>query len=172
MFATPRFTVRGLMVFIAAVACCLGGSRALGLVLGTFLAALIICYLLASFLSVRARIICASCASFFALLPWLGLGRGSFVLMGPTDRLLPTVALPHVIEVSLAWVYWVAETPVYCISEYSHEFADVILFAGEGIATVRPFIVFVFWLGVAIVFALSVGTSRCADWRRRRLFQG
>jgi hypothetical protein len=144
------------MLIVAAIACCLATTRMLGLVLGAFLAVLVSCYVLASALPVQGRAGCGTLSSVFALLPWLGLGHGSFVLMGNPDRLLPTIELPEGVCAALAWVYWIAETPLYVISEYSHELADVICFAGEGLVIVRPFVVFVFWSGFAAVFALSM----------------
>jgi hypothetical protein len=165
MLSTPRFTLSRLMVFVAATACCLGVCRVLGLVLGTFFVTLLLCYLMASFLSLRMRAICAACCSFFALLPWLDLGHGSFVAMGATDRLLPTISLPSVISTPLSAFYFVAETPLHCVSEYSYRFAEVITFAGEGVVTVRPYVVFVFWMGLALAFGLSIGTSLVACWR-------
>lgn len=168
MFSLPRFTLRGLMMFVAAIAYCLGLSRVLGLVLGTFLFALIGCYVLASFLSLRARVICAACCSFFVLLPWLGLGHGAFIFPGATDS-FPIILLPSVIEIPLSAFYWVAETPLYLVAADGNEFSQVIFFAGEGVARVRPFIVFVFWLSFAIVFALSVGVALYAKWRCGRI---
>jgi hypothetical protein len=164
-FGVPRFTLGRLMVLVTATACCLGMFRLLGLVLGTLFVTLMLCYLLASFLSNRNRAICLACCLFFALLPWLDLGHGSFVAMGATDRLLPTISLPSVIRTPLSAFYFVAETPLYFVAEYSYHLADVITFAGEGVVTVRPYVVFVFWLGLAVAFGLSIGTSLVARWR-------
>jgi hypothetical protein len=172
MIVTPQFTLRGLMVFMVAIACCLSVSRAIGLVLGTFLVALVMCYVLASFQSVRARVICAMCASFFALLPWLGLGHGSFVLMGTSPQSLPTVSIPSVIRPPLAALYALAQGPLNCVPADGNEFSQVIFFAGEGVATVRPFIVFIFWLGFALTFSLSIGYSLLANWLRRKAQRG
>ena len=166
MSARSRFTIRGLMLFVAAVACYLAARRALGLVLGAFLTVLVICYALASLLSTRTRMTCAALSALFAVLPWLGLGYGSFVLMGTPDLLLPTIDLPLDIQVPLSWLYWFAETPLYVTSEYSDEFADFICFAGEGAVTVRPFVVFVFWLGFTVTFFLSI-TSPFVTRRQR-----
>jgi hypothetical protein len=86
--------------------------------------------------------------------------------MGNPDRLLPTIELPERVSASLAWVYWIAETPLYVSSEYSRELADFICFAGEGLVTVRPFVVFVFWSGLAFVFVLSTSLAIIAGRER------
>jgi hypothetical protein len=160
---TPRFTLFRLMAMVAATAYCLAISRVLGLVLGTFLVALVICYVLASLLSLRMRAICATCASFIALLPWLGLGQGAFYFPGAADQ-LPTVTLPSVLKSPLSAFYFVAETPLHLVAENSSEFWSVIFF-DSGVGIMRPFFVFVFWLGIALVFGMSAGTSLYADRR-------
>jgi hypothetical protein len=166
MAGTPHFTLARLMAMVAATAYCLAISRVLGLVLGTFLVALVICYVLASLLSPRARTICAACASFIALLPWLGLGHGAFYFPGAAEQ-LPTITLPSVLESPLSALYFVAETPLHLVAESNSEFWGVVFF-DSGVGIMRPFVVFVFWLGIALVFGLSAGASLFADRRRGR----
>jgi hypothetical protein len=54
MHRMPRFTLYGLMTIVTGAAFCLAIGRVCGLILGTFFVTLIMCYVLASFLSPRA----------------------------------------------------------------------------------------------------------------------
>jgi len=168
MFKISDSKIRRLLVIAAATAYCLTLAWLLGLVPGSFLVVLTSCYVLASSLPIRARAICAVCCASMALLPWLGLGHGSFILMGPTeqsDRLLPTLTLPEAFQALLSVLYSIAETPFRIVFPNGNDLEEFIYFQGEGLVTVRPFVVFLFWLGLCLAFGMSIATSL---WKRRR----
>jgi len=162
---TPSYTLRGLLTFIAVVACCLGIGRALGFVLGTSFTVLVGCYLVASYFSLRVRIVLLIVALSFALLPWFGIPGYSFATIGPNPRLLPYIDLPEALVSPLSAVYWLAAAPPHLAGDFSHEFAELVFFP-RGKTAVRPFVVFVLWLGIAIVLFLSIGFSLLAQRRR------
>jgi hypothetical protein len=150
------------MVLVTATACCLGVCRVLGLVPGTFFVALILCYLLASFLSLRTRVICAACSSFLALFDWYDQVDVAMVFSGVDDR-LPIISLPRVLSAPLSVFSFLAEFPLRCIAASGDQFYEVIFV--DFAPFLRPNAVFVFWMGLALAFGLSVGTSLVAAWR-------
>ena len=81
----------------------------------------------------------------FALLPWLGFGGYAFFVPGTG------VELPRLDVLSEEWIplarqlYSVMELPLYLLGEIP-PLDDLVFFQGEGRVTVRPFMVFVFWL--------------------------
>jgi len=161
-----RFTLSQLLIMVAAIAYCIGMYRFLGRVLGNFFILLMICYAMASFLSLRTRAVGVGVCSFFALLPWLGLGGGAFSYPG-TRFSLPTVALPSLLEIPLSWIYFLAEMPLDLVAENSPEFWEAIFF-DTSLGIMRPFAIFVFWLGFALVFGLSIGIFWYAKRRCQR----
>ena len=160
-----RFTLSQLLITVAIIAYCLGMCIILGWILGEFFVTLMLCYVLISHISIRSRAICAGCCSFLSLLPWLGLGQGVFFYPGAYDS-LPSISLPSVLEVPLSWIYFVAETPLYLVAEYNYRFREDIFF-NSPLGIMRRFAFFVFWLGFALVFGLSIGSSWYAKRRRQ-----
>lgn len=166
MRSSIHYTSQGLLSTATALAIFLAVWRRGGVVLAAFAVILAVCYALASLLSNRARLNLAIVALFFASLPWLGLGHGEFVAMGPHEQILPTIQLPNTIHNLLFWPYWAAETPLYILAEYSDACNEVICFAGEGLMTVRPFVVFVYWLGIGLAI-VSPAAASLVRLRRR-----
>ncbi len=163
MLGVPRFTLGRLMVFVTATASCLGICRVLGLVPGTFFVTLLLCYLMASFLSLRTRAICAACSSFLALFDWYDQVDVAMVFSSVDDR-LPTISLPTVLSAPLSVFNFLAEFPLRCIAASGNQFYEVIFV--DFAPFLRPNAVFVFWMGLALAFGLSVGTSLVARWQR------
>jgi hypothetical protein len=100
-----------------------------------------------------------------ALLPWLGLGHGSMIVVGIGDHLLPTVKLPETVYAPLSVLYTVAEAPFRVEFPNGNDLEEFIYFQGEGLVTVRPFVVFLLWLGLCLAFGMSIAKSL---WKRRR----
>lgn len=169
MLGMPRFTLRGLMVFVAAVAYCLGISRVLGLALGTLLVILMLCYVLASLLSVRTRAICAASCSFLALFEWFDQGDAAIVLSNVDDR-LPNISLPSALGGPLSAFDFLAEFPLRFLAGCGDQYHEIVFV--DFAPFLRPFVVFVFWLGLALAFGLSVGTSLYTRWQGGRLERG
>jgi hypothetical protein len=165
MRSAPRFTVRGLMALTAVTACCLGLSVAIGLVLGTFLVALLICYLLASVLSVRARALAAAFCLVLTMFSCFDEGAGSFVLTS-FDHRLPTIALPGILHGPGRGIYFLSECPLDLVAAIGPPYSDVIYL------DFAPFMSHLalryFWLGFATAFGVSIGTSLGTDWQWRR----
>jgi len=159
MFKISDSMIHRLVVIVAAAAFCLAFAWLLGLVPGSFLVVLTSCYVLASSLPIRARAICAACCASMALLPWLGLGHGSMIVVGIGDRLLPTVSLPEALQTPFSVLYDIAETPFRIVFPNGNDLEEFIYFQGEGLVTVRPFVVFLFWLGLCLAFGMSITTS-------------
>lgn len=175
--AIRRCLTRGKPAVAIALAAWFVASWFLGVVLGSFGLLLLGCYLGASLLRVRWRVVLAAGALVFAMLPWLGLGHGSFGY--PTgERLLPTLPISTDTRDRLMPLYDWAEIPLRELSwDLPWEFDELINFGGEGVVTVMPFMVFFFWASIAAVFGLSavagaiaqrsVGGPNPADLARR-----
>ena len=150
------------MVFVTAAACCLGVCRILGLVPGTFFVTLFLCYVWASFLSLRTRAICAACSWFFGLFEWFDPVNVAMVFSGVDER-LPTISLPGVLSAPLSAFHFLAELPLRSIAACDDEYYEAIFV--DFAPFMRPNAVAVFWLGLAVAFGLSVGTSLVVRWR-------
>jgi len=84
-----------------------------------------------------------------AVLPWLGFGRFAFAM--PGVGLVPRLSFVNETDITGGrLLYAMMEMPLLflCIIP---SVPDLVLFAGEGVQPVRPFMVFVFWLVVGIV---------------------
>lgn len=94
-----------------------------------------------------------------AALPWLGFGSGGFVVLGSTKHLPRfeswhgSLLLPLYLPLKL--LYGPAEFVLHLSTVAGGDFVRVIYFPSEGAATVRPFVVFLFWGVLAAVFAVS-----------------
>ena len=85
----------------------------------------------------------------FALLPWLGFGGYAFVIPGtgihpPRLSVLNESTLPFG-----ASLYRLMEAPLHlagCLPFID----DIVFFTGEGVVTVHPFMIFVFWVITSI----------------------
>ncbi len=87
----------------------------------------------------------------FALLPWLGLGGYAFVVPG-TDIVPPRLELLSRDSVPMGHqVYSVMEFPLHLVALIP-PLDDVVYFQGEGVVTVRPFMIFVFWALTGAIF--------------------
>src|SRR5262245_16624737 len=80
-----------------------------------------------------------------SLLPWLGLGGDRFVVPGWN------LHVPRFNLFDSDLLYDVVSFPLHLLAEI-RPLDDFIYFQGEGRATVRPFVVFLFWLLLAILF--------------------
>jgi len=166
MPTTPRFTLRAIFAFVAIVACSAALYRAQGVVPVSVCLTLFGGYWIATFLPLKVRAAFAIAAFVFASLPWFGIPGWSFATLGQTPRELPVLELPKTLIRPLTAIYYVAETPVYCLGEINRDFSDLVYFRG-GMVTVRPFAVFLFWISFAIMIALSMAFSLSADRTNR-----
>jgi hypothetical protein len=141
-----------------------------GLVLGAYACLLVLAYMGGRLLTKRLRVGAAILAGTFAALPWFGLGDGALIYPG-AKRALPTVPLEEfgcigvLVSIPLKISYAVAELPFHFIAFFHHELDHVISFPGDGVMTVRPFVVFAFWGGIAIV----LGAGAMAHSTRRKM---
>jgi hypothetical protein len=93
----------------------------------------------------RKRLALVGCVAFgLSLLPWLGLGGYAFVVPG-WGIVLPRLHLIH-----STFLYDAISIPLQFIALIP-PLDDIIYFSGEGRATVRPFVVFLFWFLVGLV---------------------
>ena len=84
-----------------------------------------------------------------ATLPWLGFGAYAFAV--PGGGLVPRLSVVNETDIPCGrLLYGVMETPLQLLGTIP-PIGDFVFFAGEGIVTVRPFMVFVFWLIVGIL---------------------
>ena len=83
-----------------------------------------------------------------AALPWLGCGAYAFAV--PGGGLIPRLSVVNETDIPGGrLLYGAMEAPLRLLGSIP-PFGDLVFFAGEGF-TVRPFMIFVFWLIVGIV---------------------
>ena len=98
-------------------------------------------------------------------LPWLGVGKYTFVYPG-SRRFLPELRWPEdhaaldIVHDVLATLYGLGEIPLHLLAQPATSLCMYVYFPGG--AYVRPFVFFVFWFGLTIVF----GASRFAGRKR------
>jgi hypothetical protein len=129
-----------------------------GVVAGGYLVVWVSVYALFRQLPGPIRIGGALCAVICCVLPWFNLGRGAFIYPG-ASKPLPTFAVPQLLHEPLSRAYGIAQFPVQRATRVHSEISEFVYFADSG--TVRPFVVFIFWLGIA------TGTT-AACWSRAR----
>lgn len=84
----------------------------------------------------------------FAALPWLGFGAYAFAV--PGGGLVPRLSVVNETDFyGGRLLYHAIESPLHLVG-FIPPLGDLVFFAGEGVVTVRPFMVFVFWLIVGI----------------------
>jgi hypothetical protein len=96
-----------------------------------------------------------------ALLPWLGLGGYTFAVPG-TGIIVPRLNLinDYIFDSGIVWD--IVAFPLHIVSWV---WPDHVLFSGEGVATVRPFVVFEFYLLVGVT-SLWLSLHRYGGRRR------
>ncbi len=164
----PQFSLRTLLIVVAICAVVLGQVMALDVVLFGFCILLVLVYALTNVVPRRIGLVTVGAAGLLSVLPWIGIPSAVLIYPG-SDVRLPVFEWPqgNSLITRVRWIlrhaYDMGELPLHLLALFPNA-DDVIYFAGEGVATVRPFAVFVFWFGV---FA-SAGTSVAVKWRTDR----
>jgi len=155
-----QYSLATLLTVISIFGVGLAIASVCGPVLSAYACVLVLAYMGGRLLTKGLRVGAAILAGTFAAPPWFGLGDGVFIYPG-AERALPIVPLEELgcigilVSIPLKILYAVAELPFHFIAFLHDDFDAVICFAGEGVVTVRPFVVFAFWGGIAIVLALG-----------------
>lgn len=165
-----RFTFSLKCVFgvLALWGLCLWASKFLGNVVLTWCIVLAGVYLFSSLLRQRGRLALAAIGLLFALVPWTGVAGVDFRYPG-TDKPIPTLnlrgnGLASIMQPPLRLFYGCAEFPLHFIGETSEDADTFVYFGGEGVARIRPFVVFMFWSSIFIVVVVKL----CVSWWREQ----
>jgi hypothetical protein len=149
-FRPPKFSLAALFFAIALVGVCLAFLGDVSIVLKAYAAFLACVYFSARRMGRKATIACLVITSMFSIIPWCDVGRGVFVY---GTRRLPTIPVSDGIREALGSIYEVSTIPLALLTLFDEDFDSVICFAG---GTVKPFVVFLFWASVALMFATSL----------------
>ncbi len=126
-------------------------------------------YFFARQMSRKVMLVLFFVAITFAATPWFGVGRGVFIPFSGWPRPLPTIDVSGQTRDVLRPIYDVAALPLAAATILGEEFSDFVHFADAGV--VRPFVVFVFWLDVALTVFLAVVINAIRSNRDRRQTQ-
>lgn len=92
----------------------------------------------------------------FSILPLLGLGSGTFLYPNADIPLKTFNIEPPIVLRSLPkFLYRAAELPLQ-LATLVPGVSQIVYFPGEGVASVQPYFVFVFWFSMSITIGISL----------------
>ena len=163
--ADRTFSLWSFLLAIALIGACLGAGVRLGIVLGVYGTLLVCVYFVARRMGRTTAATCLVVVLFLAVVPWFGVGRGVLIAIG-TEQRLPTIPTPASARDILRGIYDISALPVEVPAFFfGGSFAHFAYFANSH--TVRPFVVFVFWLGIALTVG-AAGLVRIVQARFER----
>jgi hypothetical protein len=146
-----------MLAFVALLGLALLVLNAFQGVLFAWALTLLVIYLLVGRLNARVRGMVLLAACLGAGIPWSGATGYDFRYPG-ASKPLPTFSLcsdfRHLRD-PLVVLYQCFEVPLHFLAATSEDASTFIYFAGEGVETIRPFVVFAFWMNVALVVGIA-----------------
>lgn len=138
---------------MALLGICLALTRGFDVLLGVYAVFLVCVYYFARRMGRKGIIACLMITSMFSIIPWCDVGDGVFITLRGT-QLLPTMPISNHLREALKPIYGVSALPLELLDLFAGEsFYNVISFRGG--RGVMPFVVFVFWASVSLMFAVA-----------------
>jgi len=157
-----RYSLRWLFISMGAVGGGLATLRYFGPVVSSYYALLVLIACGGLLPTVRIRAWLTGLTAMVSAL-------GYFASVPGPGVVLPTLNL-QILVVLFYPFYWCGEFPLNLIGNiFLGEFSEIIFFTGS--FRVRPFIVFVFWFGIAEALAIPLVVTKIRSVRERRRFQ-